>query len=121
MDQLTENRHWFSAATLDFVSITPNFCTGFQQSLAYNVVGIEIYPNPANSNATVAVDLKEEGSVNVNVYNTIGMLVKSVSTKGNIGENKMNVDLTNLTSGIYMVKVSVGNTTSTKKLIIFFL
>ena len=54
----------------------------------------------------------------MNVFNTIGQIVKTISAKGNVGENKMNVDLNNLAPGIYMVKVNVRNTTSTKKLIV---
>jgi len=114
--QLGNNNHWYSSATLDFGGLTT--CTGFQQSLAYNVNSIEIFPNPASSNATIAVDLKEEGMVSVNVYNTVGQLVKSSNAKGNMGENKINMSLDNLNTGIYVVKVQVGNTTSTKKLIV---
>jgi len=114
--QLSNNKHWYSTAGLDFLSLG---CTiGFNHSLAYNVNAVDIYPNPANSNATIAIDLKEEGNVTVNIFNTIGQLVKTINTKGQLGENKMNVDLTDLSSGIYMVKVNIGNTTSTKKLIV---
>jgi len=115
--QLGENNHWYSSAGIDFVM--PGYiCTGFNQSLAYNVNSFEIFPNPANSKATVAIDVKEEGNVTVNIFNTVGQLVKTLNTNAQSGENKMELDLSGISSGIYLVKVKVGNTTSTKKLIV---
>lgn len=114
--QLTENRLWYTTATLDFGGLTT--CTGLQQALAYNVNGIEIYPNPAHANATIAVDLKEKGKVSVNVYNTVGQLVNSTSYEGQFGVNKSTLSLDNLSAGLYIVNVKVGNTVSTKKLIV---
>lgn len=114
--QLTENKHWYSTTTLDFLGLT--ICTGFNQSLAYNVGSVEVYPNPANSNATVAIDLKEEGNVVVNIYNTIGQLVQTANTSGKLGMNKLEINVDGLSKGIYMVNVKVGNTVSTKKLLV---
>jgi hypothetical protein len=114
--QLTENRIWFSSSTLEFGGLTT--CTGIQQNLAYNVNNIDVFPNPANSNATISVDLKEEGRITVGIYNTVGQLLSSNFANGNLGENKINMNVENLSSGIYMVKVQVGNSTSTKKLIV---
>ena len=114
--QLTENRLWYSTARLEFLGST---CpVGVQQNLAYNVNGIEIYPNPAHSNATISVDLKEKGKVSVNVYNTVGQLVNSSSYEGQFGVNNSTLNLDNLSAGLYIVNVKVGNTVSTKKLIV---
>jgi hypothetical protein len=107
---------WYSTARLEFLGST---CpVGVQQSLAYNVNGIEIYPNPAHSNATISVDLKEKGKVSVNVYNTVGQLVSSSAFDGQFGVNKTDLSLENLSAGLYIVNVKVGNTVSTKKLIV---
>ncbi|MBK9285155.1 MAG: T9SS type A sorting domain-containing protein [Sphingobacteriaceae bacterium] len=114
--QLTENRHWVSAGTLEFGGLTT--CTGIQQNLAYNVKNIEIFPNPAHSKATIAVDLEQSGNVNVSIFNTVGQLVQSSSFEGQFGVNKTDVSLENLSAGMYIVNVKVGNATSTKKLII---
>jgi hypothetical protein len=115
-DQLTENRLWFSASTLEFGGLTN--CTGLQQVLAQNVNNIDIYPNPTDSKATIAVDLKESGNVLVNVYSTVGQLVSTTSFEGQFGVNKSEISLDHLSAGIYIVNVKVGNTTSTKKLIV---
>jgi len=117
--QLTQNKHWYTTASLAFNNISAD-CNpgGFKKNLSNNVNSFEIYPNPSNSNARIVIDLKEEGNVNVNIFNTIGQLVKTTNPKGQPGENKMNVDLNDLSPGIYMVKVNVGNATSTKKLIV---
>jgi hypothetical protein len=115
--QLVENRLWYSTATLEFTGLSCGN-VGVTQSLAYNVNSIDVYPNPAHSNATVALNLKEEAPVTVYVYNMVGQVVKSASVAGASGENKIDLSLENLTTGMYMVKVKAGNTTSIKKIIV---
>jgi LEA14-like dessication related protein len=50
--------------------------------------------------------------------NAIGQLVKTSKTQGQVGQNSINIDLSGLSAGIYLVNVKVGNATSTKKLIV---
>ena len=114
--QISENRHWFSAVTMEFGGLT--LCTGFQQHLAYNVKNMDVYPNPANGKATLSIDLLQDENVSIKVYNTIGQLMKEVNAQANSGENKIDLDLNGLTAGVYMVKVNAGKTTSTKKIIV---
>jgi hypothetical protein len=116
--QLTSNKHWYSSAQLDFVNLGCPTGIKQNQNLAYNVNGIEIYPNPATSNAVIAVNLKEQTPMKIEIYSLVGQLVKSIQTNAVAGDNTVNANLSNLTPGIYMVKVQAGNTTSTKKLII---
>jgi hypothetical protein len=116
--QLTSNRHWYSSAPLDFVNLGCPTGIKQNQNLAYNVNGIEIYPNPASSNVVIAVNVKEEAQMKIEIYSLVGQLVKSIQTNAVIGDNTVNANLNNLTPGIYMVKVQAGNTTSTKKLVI---
>jgi hypothetical protein len=77
-----------------------------------------VYPNPTHSNATVALNLKEEAAVTVYVYNMVGQLIKSASVAGVSGENKIDLSLESMTPGMYMVKVKAGNSTSIKKIIV---
>ena len=60
----------------------------------------EIYPNPTNGNIMVS-----GANINqVEVYNLCGQKVLSVN-----GSQNVNVDMSNLTSGVYMVKVIDNN------------
>ena len=116
LQQLTNETNWYAMARLSF-----NFTTtivGVQQNAANSVNSSILYPNPAYNNATLAIGLKDASSITINVYDVVGQLVKTTKADGQLGENNINIDLNNLTTGIYMVNVKVGNTTSTKKLII---
>ncbi|MGE0566936.1 MAG: T9SS type A sorting domain-containing protein [Bacteroidia bacterium] len=77
-----------------------------------------VYPNPANNNFNAVVNLTNANPINVTVYNAIGQAVTSVNADGLIGKNVLNVNTSELTAGIYFVKIKVANTESTKKLII---
>ncbi len=116
LSQLTSNRNWYASAKLSwaFSSIISNV----KETNLNSAVNSFIYPNPANNSATLGIDLKENTSVNVTVLNMVGQVVKTTKANGELGQNNINIDLSNLSTGIYMVSVKVGNSTSTKKLIV---
>ncbi|WP_146106920.1 T9SS type A sorting domain-containing protein [Polaribacter porphyrae] len=71
---------------------------------------VGIYPNPA----TLQVNISSTLEINtINVYNLIGKRVLSTSAlKNNI------LDVSNLSSGVYLMKLTSGTLTASKKLII---
>jgi hypothetical protein len=72
--------------------------------------GLKLYPNPAKNNLFIETALNSD--INVSVVDMLGKEV--VNTK--VVKNTVNVS--NLTSGIYIVKITEEGKTSTKKLII---
>ncbi|MDP1800667.1 MAG: T9SS type A sorting domain-containing protein [Bacteroidota bacterium] len=116
--QLTNNTTWYQNGKLSYVfssiTTTVNGVAENSNSASNSV----IYPNPASNNAVLAIDLKDNSTVDVVVLNTIGQVVKTNRTQGQVGANGINIDLTGLSTGIYMVNVKVGNATSTKKLVV---
>jgi hypothetical protein len=64
------------------------------------------------------LELNENTSVDLVILNTMGQVLKSMKIQGQIGENNVNLDLNGMSTGIYIVNVKVGNSLSTKKLII---
>ena len=63
---------------------------------------LKIYPNPASSFVTI----ETEGMQTINIYNTLGQLVKSVSTKG---ASEVRLDVSEWAYGTYMVEGVDGN------------
>ncbi len=116
--QLTNNTTWYQSGKLSYVftsiTTTVNGVAENSNSASNSV----IYPNPASNNAVLSIDLKDNSTVDVVVLNTIGQVVKTSRTLGQAGANGINIDLTGLSTGIYMVNVKVGNATSTKKLVV---
>lgn len=70
---------------------------------------LNFYPNPASSNATIEVVLKENAKMDINILNAVGQSVYSTSVTGNIGSNKVDVNLNNLSSGLYFYQVKTAN------------
>ncbi|MBA3680776.1 MAG: T9SS type A sorting domain-containing protein [Bacteroidetes bacterium] len=117
--QLTNNTTWYQNGKLSYVfsSITTTV-NGVSENSKNSTSNSIIYPNPASNNAVLAIDLKDNSNVDVNVMNTVGQLVKTTKVQGQTGLNNINIDLKGLSAGIYMVNVKVDNATSTKKLIV---
>lgn len=82
-----------------------------------NVTDFSVYPNPTNESfVNVKFGLKESENVTVEIVSVLGEVVSSTN-RGTLaaGEQKMRLDLSNLNSGIYFVKVIAGNEVSTQK------
>lgn len=67
------------------------------------------YPNPFNSNTVFSYNLAEDAEVNITVYNLLGEKVKDlINSKMNKGLHQINFNASNLTSGVYFVRLSTG-------------
>ncbi len=65
---------------------------------------ISIYPNPALDAFTIDVELKIQSKLHIEIYNTMGLLMKRLSPKMySEGENKIQLDIDNIHSGLYYV------------------
>ncbi|MFI5140864.1 MAG: T9SS type A sorting domain-containing protein [Bacteroidia bacterium] len=106
--------------TTDFTTNAPiiNCVLGIQQHNNAFESSIINYPNPFNNTTTIAVTLTENKNVDVKNYNAIGTLVFNKKVNGNVGENTVNFDANNLSSGVYYYTVTAGNQQATKKMII---
>ena len=69
---------------------------------------VTVYPNPAKDNFTV----NGEALNHISVYNTIGQLVYSADCEGNSAV----ISLSNMESGVYVVRVATENGTATKRI-----
>jgi hypothetical protein len=78
-----------------------------------------VYPNPFNPSFTVPLDLGAEQLITVRLYNVSGKLVRElhndVLTAGNY---RLNYSVPELTSGLYFLKVGIGNELRTQKIIL---
>ncbi len=103
-----------SSFTITYI-VTP---TGIQSAGTKHFATGAISPNPVSATATLKYDfatLPENASLKI--YNTIGSLVKEIKLEGQ--EGKANIDLTNLSDGVYVYSLHVNDKTiSTKKLIV---
>ncbi len=109
-------------------NMTSTFVGAAINSSFVNGVGIEefslessfnIYPNPVKDNHVSVNFTTKDNAANINLLNTLGQVVKeNVYSDLNAGENKINFDLKNISTGIYYLQLRTKEGEVTKKLII---
>jgi ELWxxDGT repeat protein len=77
------------------------------------------YPNPFNPSTLINYTLASSAYVTLKVYNTLGQEIASlVNGQQEAGYKMAKFEITNLPSGIYIYRLSVGSFTDTKKMIL---
>lgn len=78
---------------------------------------MDIYPNPANDNAYINLNLTDNSEVSINIYNAIGQLVKTIDRLNlQSGENYISLETSSFAEGMYIVRVNIGGETITKNI-----
>lgn len=81
-----------------------------------SIENLKIYPNPTNGNITIS-NIKNIELKTIEVYSVLGSLVEQISVKQN--PSKINLDLSQLNKGIYLLKVlDIDGASNTQKLVI---
>ena len=97
-----------------------NLCSNTPVPLAINETEIQdfaLYPNPNNGSFTISFNSNSVNKINVAVFDIRGRSVYSNDYQNN-GFFNENVQLGNLQSGIYLVKVQDGDKQITKKIVV---
>ena len=76
-----------------------------------------IFPNPAKESFNVSLTNINNENSTVVIYNSVGQVVKTIEL-GNASVLEKNIVISDLSSGIYIVKTSLGNKTSARRLIV---
>ena len=81
-------------------------------------VNVELFPNPTEGNFELSLNGPLGETSNVEIYSVSGSRVytASMNTKGNYGQ--MNIDLSHVDAGMYIVKIVSENGVYTKELIV---
>ncbi len=79
---------------------------------------LTIYPNPTNNILTITYSAPDAGQVNIKIMNSVGVVVKSIQKNlAKQAPGKTEVDVKNLSNGLYYVIVRSGTKTYTKNFI----
>ena len=74
------------------------------------LLGFSMYPNPASNRLNISA---KEAIQNAAVYNVLGKKVMSLE----INKSSESIDISNLASGIYLIKYNVNNKVGTAKFV----
>jgi hypothetical protein len=98
-------------------------CTGGQQFRAIDntdavasAVSVELFPNPANGEATVQWGVPLEAEGRLDIYDTLGRLHRSEVLAPGSSQHKLMLE--GLDQGLYYVDVQIGVKRSTLKLVV---
>ncbi len=84
-----------------------------QYSLSQN------FPNPFNPTTTIKFDIAKNTFVNIKIFDILGREIYSlVNEELNAGSYTVDWDATGFSGGIYFYRISAGNYTETKKMIL---
>lgn len=94
-----------------------NGSTGID-GLNYTVFSFSVFPNPANDNVSINLDLKETSNLLIDVTDIAGKQVAIISEEKQSGIVTKQFSTSVLPSGSYFVRVQVNGKTTTQKLTI---
>ena len=72
-----------------------------------------IFPNPVRSKASLSIDLIENSPVTITLNDANGKVLKNIQVQGLKGINKKEVDMSNLSSGNYLLRIQTATETTT--------
>ena len=76
------------------------------------------YPNPFNPTTNISFELPDAQKVTIQVYDMLGRMVATLAnqTRYSAGENTVSFDASNLSSGVYIYRLSTVNAVVTRKM-----
>ncbi len=78
---------------------------------------VELYPNPTNGIFSLAYNAANNQQIVIEIYDMLGRNILVENRTITKGLNKVNLDITNQTNGVYFVKVTSNNLSSTIRII----
>ncbi|MCF8387511.1 MAG: T9SS type A sorting domain-containing protein [Bacteroidales bacterium] len=82
-------------------------------------VSIDIYPNPAISNAMITFELTKATSTEISIYNINGKMLDHISLgQKTSGKHEVNYNISSLPEGMYFIRIQAGNSLSTAKFMV---
>ena len=103
-----------------FANVTIQSTTGFNgiNEIASKISNLNVFPNPVSREFGMSFNLKQSESVSASVYSLDGKLMQElVNDKMNAGNVYRTFDINGLSSGIYLLKLNVGDATVTRKIV----
>ncbi len=97
----------------------PDEIISVEENIVASNIEINCFPNPANGNTTVSINLKEQTSLKVQLVNSIGKNVKLISDGFHQqGENQFEFNTSYLSPGLYLIIANSPTGNATFKLLV---
>ena len=83
-----------------------------------NISSFNAYPNPAKDLLTISFSADKKDVYNIRLMDATGRLVHSNNYSASIGENQFQLNLSDLSKGIYLMELQNGSSIVQKKIVI---
>jgi PKD repeat protein len=80
------------------------------------IVGLNIFPNPASNQLNLKIRNSEKGKLDIRIYSITGQLIKAKQYSKFNDEFDVSLNLENFKNAIYIMKITLGDRISTKKI-----
>ena len=103
-------------------------CENYKQESGQNVpempvvveTSVSMYPNPVSGNATISFNVNDNTTVGYQVYDLMGRMVKTeVLGSYSNGKYEINVNMSDLSAGSYILRLNQGNSSSYTKFVVY--
>jgi hypothetical protein len=104
-----------------FIAYSPATCSGHGvgiNEVNNDLSNVSVVPNPFTTSATVSFNSDVEGTFTVKMVSLLGATVSSKEVNVARGKNEVSIERNNLSTGIYIMSISNGASSITKKVII---
>lgn len=111
---MTKNYFYITLLLIFFFSLSSQAQETRQQSKVQestSIEGLNLYPNPV-SNGKVYITSKNDSEKDIIIFDVLGKKVLQTS----ISSRELNIS--NLVPGVYIIKITEGEATATRKLIV---
>jgi len=122
-----ENMHVVAIVTNAQGNIVNAISYSYEDALANEFTSVKeiedaslasVYPNPVSDVANIIVDTKETSDVTLEIIDMMGKTVAKRNLGTISGKRTVNVDVNDLTNGVYLFKVNAGQFFSSKKVMV---
>lgn len=105
-----------SSGCNDTITSTVQFFVGVEEQQLLS--SMTLFPNPTDGVTNLAINLNERADVSIQLVDLTGKVIINENKEMFTGENRYAFDATNLTNGMYFIRVSAAGTTQTVKLLV---
>lgn len=109
-----------STQTLSYyiIQINPSGPTGLNEIVNSKSLNLTASPNPASNKTNLKFTVNDESNAKITIHNLLGEKVLENTFETKIGENNYELNLHNLSNGVYLYTIEYKNIKETKRLVV---
>ncbi|MCB9035229.1 MAG: T9SS type A sorting domain-containing protein [Lewinellaceae bacterium] len=112
----------FETNTINHVSLTPDqvgiIVDKTEETVQPEYFQLAVQPNPANNEALVSFELDNNARYSLSLLNIMGQKVADIETANGFGANQVRVNVSDLKSGVYLLRLQAENKVAVAKLMV---